>query len=242
MLSLKQSLSLSSCKGLGGEFEPTDINSLQLWYKNLLGMENVAGDTDADDFVTGDLIKWQSQVGSNLLYNDQNWNRPLWGETKMAININGNRFYELDTNLTISGDFTMCFSIRFENTPATDGILGSGNTNLFEAEDNNTFAFRAGGTSEISITHASKTLSPYVWYTIILTRESGTVSVYVDGGSITNTLWGTGTDSDTLTVETIGSWNGDNHNLDGFIRDISYFNEAITSSERSNMIAYINNY
>ena len=88
MLALKLGLNLGSPKPTGSAaFAPTDISSLQLWYKNLAGLENQDGETDPDDFVNTDKITWQSQVGSNLLDNAQNWNKPLWNNGKMAVNI-----------------------------------------------------------------------------------------------------------------------------------------------------------
>ena len=51
MLALKQSLGLSSIKSASGDFEPTDISSLQLWYKHLAGLENYDGETDPNDFI-----------------------------------------------------------------------------------------------------------------------------------------------------------------------------------------------
>ena len=242
MLALKQSLGLSSIKSASGDFEPTDISSLQLWYKHLAGLENADGETDPDDFINTDKMKWQSQVGSNLLDNDQNWNKPLWNISKMSVDINDNKFFEFTSSLSLASDFSFCFSIQLKATPNDDGLLGSGSTNMFEIQDNNTFGVRAGGATEVTITHASETLAADNWYTIILTRASGTVSVYVDGGGITNTLWGTATDSDTFAVDTVGSWNNDASNLNGYIRDLSHFNAALSSSERANMIAYINNY
>ena len=242
MLALKQSLGLSSIKSASGDFEPTDISSLQLWYKHLAGLENYDGETDPNDFINTDKIKWQSQVGDNLLDNDQNWNRPLWNIGKMSVDINDNKFYEFTSSLSLASDFSFCFSVQVKATPNQDGLLGSGSTNMFEIEDNNTFAFRAGGATEVTITHASETLAADNWYTIIITRASGTLSLYVDGGGITNTLWGTATDSDTFAVDTVGSWNNDAANLNGYIRDLSHFNAELSSSERANMIAYINNY
>tara|TARA_R110002020_G_scaffold13094_2_gene47294 strand:- start:1276 stop:2007 length:732 start_codon:yes stop_codon:yes gene_type:complete len=243
MLSLKQALSLSSTKLLaGGDFEPTDISSLQLWYKNLAGMENQDGETDPNDFIDSDKITWQSQVGSNLLDNDQNWNKPAWSSGQMAINIAHSKFYEFTTPLSLTADFSFCFSVRLVAIPYEDGLLGEGSSNMLEIQSASTFAFRADGTPEHTITHASETIAADKWYTIIVTRESGTLSIYVDGGGITNTLWGTATDTDTFAVETVGSWNNDAQNLNGYIRDLSYFNAALSSSEIANMIAYINNY
>lgn len=131
--------------------------------------------------------------------------------------------------------------MQFKNTPLTDGFYGSTNLNMFEATDANTFKFRAGGTSELSFTNAY-TLIPNNWYTVILQRDAGVVSVYVDAGNNSIIDWGSGTDADTLTIETVGSWNGDNANLDGYIRDLSYFTQALTSTERQSMVEYINNY
>ena len=223
------------------QFLPTQISSLNLWYQNLQGLENQVGVTDPALFVDSDVIKWQSQLGSNLLYNDQNWNRPLWNTAKQAVDINGDKYYEFTTNLTIPADFSLCISVQFKNTPSTDGFYGSSNTNMFEATDANTFKFRAGGVTEISFTNAY-TLIPDNWYTVILQRSSGVVSVYVDAGNNSIIDWGSGTDADTLTIETVGSWNGDNANLDGYIRDLSYFTQALTSNERQSMVEYINNY
>ena len=223
------------------QFLPTQISSLNLWYQNLQGLENQVGVTDPALFVDSDVIKWQSQLGSNLLYNDQNWNRPLWNTAKQAVDINGDKYYEFTTNLTIPADFSLCISVQFKNTPLTDGFYGSSNTNMFEATDANTFKFRAGGVTEISFTNAY-TLIPDNWYTVILQRSSGVVSVYVDAGNNSIIDWGSGTDADTLTIETVGSWNGDNANLDGYIRDLSYFTQALTSNERQSMVEYINNY
>mgnify|MGYP003147215262 CR=1 FL=1 len=241
MLALKLGQSLVSLNR-GGSFEPTNISSLQLWYKNLEGLENQDGETDPDDFINTDKVSWQTQVGSNLLDNAQNWNKPLWNTGKMATNINANKFFELTTPLSIAADFSFVFSVYTNATPNQDGLLGKANLNVFEIEDNNTFAFRAGGATEISITSGSETLSYNQWYTIVLTRDSGTVTVYVDGSGLDDVEWGSGTDSDTFEVETVGSWNGDAQNLNGFIRHLTYFNAALTDKERGNMIDYINNY
>jgi len=240
MLALKLGLNLGSPKPTGSAaFAPTDISSLQLWYKNLAGLENQDGETDPDDFVNTDKITWQSQVGSNLLDNAQNWNKPLWNNGKMAVNINDNKFYEFTTPLSAAADFSFVFSVYTIATPNQDGLLGKSNQNVFEIEDDNTFAFRAGGTAELSITNGSNTLSYDKWYTIILTRASGTVTVTVDGDGLDSVVWGSGTDSDTFEAETVGSWNDDAQNLNGLIRHLTYFNTALTATELSDMIAYL---
>ena len=177
-----------------------------------------------------------------LLYNDQNWNRPVWSTNKKSVDIAGDKFYELTTSLVIPTDFSLCMNVQFKNVPSSDGLYGSGNTNMFEATDSETFTFRAGGTTELEFTSSPHLLAPDIWYSIILQRTSGVVSVYVDDGNNNILQWGSGTDSDTLTIETVGSWNGDNANLDGYIRDLSYFTTALTSTERQNMVAYLNNY
>ena len=226
----------------GNQFNPTDIKNISLWYKHLLGLENTTGETDPSKFAASDKIKWQSQVGSNLLYNDQNWNRPIWNTNKLSVDIAGDKYYELTTSLVIPADFSLCISVQFKNVPSSDGLYGSGNTNMFEATNANTFNFRAGGLEQISFTNASQTLVADNWYTVILQRDAGTVAVYVDAGDNNIISWGTGTDADTLTIDTVGSWNGDNANLDGYIRDLSYFTRSLTSTERQNMVSYINNY
>ena len=242
MLALKQGLSLSSAQNAGGDFNPDNISSLSLWYKHLEGLENESGETDPALFVGTDKIKWNSQLGDNLLWNDQNWNKPNWNVLKLSVDIAGSKFYEVTTPLVIPADFSLCISVKFKSTPSTDGFYGSGTTNKFEATDANTFTFRAGGSTEISFTSAEQTLVANTWYTVILQRTSGVLSVFVDAGDNNIIAWGTGTDSDSLTIGTIGSWGGDTFNLDGYIRDLSYFTEPLTSSERTSMVAYINNY
>ena len=226
----------------GNEFDPTSLPSMALWYQHLQKLENQDGVTDTSLFIDTDKIKWESQVSSNLLYNDENWNRPIWNIAKKSVDIDGDKYYELASSLVITADFSLCMSVQFKNTPSQDGMYGSGNTNMFEATDANTFTFRAGGVDEITFTSATQTLVNNTWYTVILQRISGVVSVYVDAGDNNIIEWGTGTDTDTLTIDTIGSWNGDFANLDGYIRDISYFTEGLTMSERQHMVAYINNY
>ena len=224
------------------EFNPSAIPSLSLWYRHLLGLENEAGVTDPALFIDTDKIKWESQLGSNLLWNDENWNKPIWNIAKQSVDIDGDKYYELATPLSIAADFSLCMSVQFKNTPSTDGFYGSGSTNMFEATDANTFAFRAGGSEEITFTSLEQTLAADTWYTVILQRDSGVVSVFVDAGDNNIIAWGTGADSDALDIETIGSWNTDNANLDGYIRDLSYFTTALTTTERQQMVAYINNY
>ena len=226
----------------GNKFDPTSLPSMALWYQHLQKLENQDGVTDTSLFIDTDKIKWESQVSSNLLYNDENWNRPIWNIAKQSVDIDGTKYYELASSLVITADFSLCMSVQFKNTPSQDGMYGSGSTNMFEATDANTFTFRAGGVDEITFTSATQTLVNNTWYTVILQRISGVVSVYVDAGDNNIIEWGTGTDTDTLTIDTIGSWNGDFSNLDGYIRDISYFTEGLTMSERQNMVAYINNY
>jgi len=223
------------------QFLPTQISSLNLWYQHLEGLQNQVGVTDPTLFIDSDLITWESQIGSNLLYNDENWNKVLWSTAKQSVDINNDRYYEVTTTLTIPTDFTLCISVQFKNIPNQDGLYGSQNLNIFEAADANTFKFRAGGTSELSFTNAY-TLIPDNWYTVILQRDAGVVSVYVDAGNNSIIDWGSGTDADTMTINTIGSWNGDAQNLDGYIRDLSYFTQALTSIERQSMVEYINNY
>ena len=226
----------------GNEFDPTSLPSMALWYQHLQKLENQDGVTDTSLFIDTDKIKWESQVSSNLLYNDENWNRPIWNIAKQSVDIDGDKYYELASSLVITADFSLCMSVQFKNTPSQDGMYGSDNYNMFEATDANTFTFRAGGVDEITFTSATQTLVNNTWYTVILQRISGVVSVYVDAGDNNIIEWGTGTDTDTLTIDTIGSWNGDAANLDGYIRDISYFTEGLTMSERQHIVAYINNY
>tara|TARA_R100000655_G_C3000062_1_gene194246 strand:+ start:2897 stop:3628 length:732 start_codon:yes stop_codon:yes gene_type:complete len=243
---MKLGLSLSVNSVSGAKSEPlTDLNDiagLQLWYKNLNGLSTVAGETDYNNFVTGDVMQWQSQVGSNLLHNDQNYNRPQWSESKMACDFKGSKHFDFTNQISNSGDFTFTFSIRFDSVSVANGILGGTSHNMFELEDEHTFQFRAGGTAQLELVSTSEIVINR-WYEVALRRNSGTVDVMVNGVGIVNEQWDTGTDSDTIELDHVGGWNGGGvSELDGYIRDMAYYNVALNDLQIKNIFGLYGSY
>ena len=225
----------------GSDFLPSSIPSSQAWWRFQTGLETVSGERDYTQF--GDLetlLSWDDQIGSNHCKNDDNWQRPQWHLLSTSVNYRGIRHWDLTSNIVITDDFTWSFRFLLKGI-ANEGFLGQNNSNYLEITDANTFTADIGGTTPDNVfTEASKAIEVDIWYTLHIVRESGSLKLYIDGGAHDNIQWGaTLTDSDTFTVTGIGSWGDASQEFNGRMKDVSYFNKALSDSERANMNTYL---
>lgn len=222
------------------QFLPSNISSIKNWWRFQTGLENTLGETDYTQFSDLDvLLRWDDQVGSVNCINNQNFKRPKWSLANTACIFLGNRHWDLTSNIVIAGDFTWSFRVRLSSL-AGEGFLGQNNANYFEITNSNTFTADIGGFIPDNVFTDASSLSTGIWYTVHFVRSGSNLNVYVDGGAFTDKQWGgTATETDPFTVAGIGSWGDATQEFNGIMKDVSVFNEALSTSDRGKMNTYL---
>ena len=232
-----------ACKMSAGSaaFLPSSIAACKLWLQHQNGFTTVGGETDWEVFNNSEvLLSWDDQIGGNNAGNAQNWQRPWWNKTFTAPQFLGTKHFDLDSPIDIAGDFTFSFRLKLGGL-VNEGLLGSNNANYFEISSENMFTADIGGTSPDNVfINDYGVLQTATWYSVHFTRTSEILTVHVDGGVFSDVQWGDALpDPDVFTVAGIGSWGDGTQELNGLIKDFSYFEKALNSSERASMNTYL---
>lgn len=225
---------------LEGKFLPSNISSIQAWWRFQTGLETTGGETDYTKFLDLDtLLSWDDQVGTNHCKNDQNWQRPKWNLANTACNFLDAKHWDFTNQITIGGDFTWSFRFKL-NGIASEGFMGQNNTNFLEITDANTFTMDVGGATPDNTFVDVSEIEIDTWYTLHITRRGSDLKLYIDGGAFSDKQWGeTQSDGDTFTIDGIGSWGEGTNEFNGLMKDVSYFSEELSAADRAKMNTYL---
>jgi len=175
----------------------------------------------------------------NRVYNEQ----PTISKAVTVTSADGLEFKTnadtFPTNLTFAGDFTICATLK----PKRSNTAGSGYYNMYMGTTTNTrflavVAGSAGTDSQFEIEVESGqrcrwNIPTYVDIEkeYVVTRESGILRLYVDGVEITSVASGSTNRTGTLNITRIGSCYSTSYWYDGKIKNIQFFDRALSLAE-----------
>tara|TARA_R110002020_G_scaffold464671_1_gene685536 strand:- start:333 stop:1133 length:801 start_codon:yes stop_codon:yes gene_type:complete len=264
MLGLGNSLTGGVALDTDTYVDPSSFGNLALWLK--FNTAIFADDPDAGDVSTmshNDKInQWQDQSGNNNhAVQTTTADKPRWdltpgtdvGAPKFA---NSAKFMDLTTPIGITGDFTIMIRFRVINVNAPRSFVGNSSTDLFRAQDTTEFRSIIGGSgtsawdetsaAALSVNDATKR------QIVTFTRESGALSVHVNGGTSAggwkneqdDVDWDAAeshSDSDTFTISNIGCSADDSENQNGWFYDVLIYDGiALNTTQRKQNYDYLN--
>lgn len=227
MLALKQALSLTTIKNVGG-WLPSDESSLVAWYKNqalitLNGSDvEIWGDSSANTYDMKQVtVEQQPAYSGGVVTFDS-------GESK--------NLELIGSQISLTGDFTL--ALRIQKT-ADNGTFLADNTSsneFFKYSSNSTrISFKLGGAST---TH-NLDLDDGTTFgddSIIITRDGSLVNLTVNGEVQTVAPSATGT----ALIDNIGLRKTDINGFDGTIKEIQIYSStsaALTANANARLIA-----
>ncbi len=212
---------------------------------------NVSTDVELNNITTENNFAHLSVLDPNLMLYmpfDYPMENASWvdGNYSKALEFDGvDDYVEIadDTSLRINDSFTISSWVYAESFP------NAGNTIISKRDDNSLYYhFRASSSGEILFfLHDGSTLNALTfgytlptsqWKHLTLIRNGTNISLYVDGsyeGSVESSLDISGNDDKTF----IGTYSYGNHVWNGSIDEVRIFNQALNSSEISEL--YNNN-
>lgn len=210
MLSLKQGLSLSTKKALGG-WTPTDEGTLEGWYQNKIGI-TLSG---------SDVSQWaDSSSNSRNMVQDDATERPAYsGVTGSLTFVSGDKSnLQTTSQISISSDFTL--GIKMFPT-SNNGTFIADNTSEDEL-------FKISGAGQITIkidgsqTAINLDSGSFGDDYIVLTRVSNVFTLYKNGvaQSTTQTLSGT------IDIDAIGIREENRNGFDGTIEEVQIYSSS----------------
>ncbi|QDP49337.1 MAG: hypothetical protein GOVbin2669_6 [Prokaryotic dsDNA virus sp.] len=223
----------------GGVWTPANLSGLQAWFQN----DTDILESDTTRAENGDNVtQWSDQSGNNNHLTAPD-NYFTFNEASGGVESGDaeNDKLHLTSQLNFSGQFSMYVRIKFST-------FSTGATDLFfyDKDTSSQDFFRIQSTSEIrgKIDNSAKigfgtTIETGTYYNIGVERDgTNRVTVYLNGSGltqITTTGYEAGVVSGTLDIDAIGG------SLDGIIKEVVITNTALSSSDRSNLQAYLNN-
>ena len=180
MLGLKQSLSLSSNRALGGWTPASEGTDLVAWYKNKEGITVDVG-----------VSAWADSSSFNHdMVQDTDSKQPAYNASTGALTFDKTASQSLQTTsqISISDDFTV--GVRLEPSAINVIVLGDNtiNNEFFKIKDSTTLRFKLsheGTNTHIDITVNDGNLTDDNY--LVVTRDSNLVSLYVNGTLQTDT-------------------------------------------------------
>lgn len=226
-------------KTTGSPFTPANLGGLQAWFRK----DTDILESDGTRAENGDNVtQWSDQSG-----NDNHLTAPdnffTFNEDSGGVESGDaeNDKLHLSSQLNFSGQFSMYMRIKFST-------FSTGATDLFfyDKDTSSQDFFRVQSTSEIrgKINNSQKigfstTIETGEYYNIGVERDgTNRVTVYLGGTGltqITTTGYEAGVVSGTLDIDAIGG------SLDGIIKEVVITNEALSTSNRSKLQAYLAN-
>ena len=204
MLSLKQGLSLSSKKALGG-WTPTDESSLEAWYKNAVGITLNGSDVQT----------WaDSSANSYDMIQDTATEQPAYSGGILTFVSADTNSLQLAGQISLTGDFTLGFRI---NTSTTNGSFIGDNTSAneyFKYSSASRVSFKVAGSSPTNLDLDSGTFGDDY---LVITRASDIFTLWNNGVAQTGT---TPTVAGTCLIDVIGLRRTDLNGFDGTIKEI----------------------
>tara|TARA_R110002033_G_scaffold44567_2_gene87405 strand:+ start:1633 stop:2310 length:678 start_codon:yes stop_codon:yes gene_type:complete len=210
MLSLKQGLSLSTKKALGG-WTPTDEGTLEGWYQNKIGI-TLNG---------SDVSQWaDSSSNSRDMVQATATEQPAYNSSTGALTFASGDDTNLQTTsqISISGDFTLGIKM---NPTSTNGTFVADNTTaneLFKISASDAITIKIDGSTSVISLDSGTFGDDY----IVLTRASDVFTLYKNGTeqSETQTLAGT------IDIDAIGIRRTDVNGFDGTIKEVQIYTSS----------------
>tara|TARA_R110001606_G_C15119608_1_gene621907 strand:+ start:14 stop:691 length:678 start_codon:yes stop_codon:yes gene_type:complete len=210
MLSLKQGLSLSSKKALGG-WTPTDESSLEAWYKNAVGITLNGSDVQT----------WaDSSANSYDMIQDTATEQPAYSGGILTFVSADTNSLQLAGQISLTGDFTLGFRI---NTSTTNGSFIGDNTSAneyFKYSSASRVSFKVAGSSPTNLDLDSGTFGDDY---LVITRASDIFTLWNNGVAQTVT---TPTVAGTCLIDVIGLRRTDLNGFDGTIKEIQIYSSS----------------
>lgn len=210
MLSLKQGLSLSSKKALGG-WTPTDESSLEAWYKNAVGITLNGSDVQT----------WaDSSANSYDMIQDTATEQPAYSGGILTFVSADTNSLQLAGQISLTGDFTLGFRI---NTSTTNGSFIGDNTSAneyFKYSNASRVSFKVAGSSPTNLDLDSGTFGDDY---LVITRASDIFTLWNNGVAQTGT---TPTVAGTCLIDVIGLRRTDLNGFDGTIKEIQIYSSS----------------
>ncbi len=209
MLALKQALSLSSSRKLGGDWNPNLDSNLLAWYKNAVGIT-----------LNGSDVSLWADSSSNSYDMGQTdaAQQPAYSAGVLTFDPTTNECLELSgTQISITDDFTV--GMQF-NVTTTSGTLLADQTatgEFLRFQASNKLRLKIDGTSPLDLTLDSGNFGGEQY--IVLTRASGTVNLWVDGVQQASS----GTKTGTADIDAIGIRKTDASPYDGTMKEIQIY-------------------
>lgn len=220
MLSLKQGLSLSTKKALGG-WTPTDEGTLESWYQNQVGI-TLNG---------SDVSQWSdSSSNSRDMVQATATEQPAYSAGTLTFDSGDKTNLQTTSQIEVTDDFTLGIKM-FPTT--TNGTFIADNTTaneLFKISGSSQITIKIDG-SQIALDLDSGSLGDDY---IVLTRVSDVFTLYRNGvaQSTTQTLAGT------IDIDAIGIRRTDVNGFDGTIEEVQIYsssNSTLTSNINSRL-------
>ena len=224
-------------KTTGSTFTPANLGGLQAWFRNNTGILEGAEDPAEDN---DNVTQWTDQGGNdNHLTAPDNYFQFDAASGGVESADASNDKLHLSSQINFTGQFSMYMRVKFST-------FSSGATDLFfyDKDSSSQDFFRVQSTSEIrgKIDNSAKigfstTIETGTYYNIGVERDgTNRVVVYLNGTGLTQ-ITTSGYEavvvSGTLDIDAIGG------SLDGIIKEIVITNQALSTTERSNLQAYL---
>tara|TARA_R110001583_G_scaffold4596_2_gene26347 strand:+ start:235 stop:921 length:687 start_codon:yes stop_codon:yes gene_type:complete len=227
MLALKQALSLTTIKNVGG-WLPSDESSLVAWYKNQALITLNGSDVQSwEDSSANTYDMKQTTVGQ----------QPAYSGGVVTFDSSADTNLELDgSQISLTGDFTL--ALRIQKT-ADNGTFLADNTSSNEffkySAQSDRISFKLGGAAT---TH-NLDLDDGTTFgddSIIITRDGSLVNLTVNGEVQTVAPSASGT----ALIDNIGLRKTDINGFDGTIKEIQIYSStsaALTANANARLIA-----
>jgi len=210
MLSLKQGLSLSTKKALGG-WTPTDEGTLEGWYQNKIGITLNGSDVSQWD---------DSSSNSRNMVQGTPTEQPAYNSSTGALTFDSGNDTNLQTTsqISISGDFTL--GIKMFPTTSNGTFIADNTTEneLFKISSSSALSIKIDGNS------GALSLDSGTWGDdyLVINRISNTFYLSYNGvmQSFTSSVAGT------IDIDAIGIREEDRNGFNGTIKEIQIYSSA----------------
>ena len=258
--------SIVSGSVVSGYSDPSSFSGLALWLGFNQGITAASGNTAAAGNLVDDdkITQWDDLTGNGYHAGQaEDTDRPKWDTANSGADIgslwfaNNAKWMDLASDITIDGDFTMMIRFRLASLTVARCFLGGGDNDLFKIEDADNFKAKMGATTTVHTFEDTSATDltvgdPDYRHIVTLTRSSGLLKVYVNGGTASGDWkdeqddvdWDSAeshSDSETLTINNIGASSDDTQKMSGWIYDVLiYDGTVLTTAERKLNYDYLN--
>lgn len=212
MLSLKQGLSLSSIKGgSAAAWSPTDETSLEAWYQKDTLISTVDGKVSV----------WGDSSGNNIeMRQDTAGNRPSFSSGVLTFDNAATNYLQTSGQISLSGDFTIGAKLKPDTNigVVVADLTETGEFIRFNTSSNLRVKVDNGSNTDIPKDSGDFLEEAYM----VLTRSSGTLTLYWKGVAQSTTRELTGT----ADVDGIGARKPSNNPFDGEMSEIQIYSSS----------------